>query len=460
MKKLYRYSVLLLLTFCPFALSAQTLTPLFNFDGTDGTEMLGTLAQGIDGALYGTTVSGGANHDGVAFKLTTDGTFTLLHNFCSQGNVCSDGAEPRSGMVLGTDGNLYGTTTEGGNDENGTIYKVTRNGRLTSFYRFDYLDDGACPEDALIEATDGALYGTTNCGGDNGNGIGTVFRITPTGILSTLHYFDGNDGQQPIAGLVQTGDGGLLGTTSRGGTGNCNGGCGTAFRITPRGIFATLHNFNADDGEQPQQPLTQASDGNIYGTTFTGAQGYGTIFKISLKGKFSTIHMFGDSDGANPSGKLIEATDGNLYGTTFEGGIRDNGLIFQITPNGVVRTVYSFHGIEGSGPNGLVQHTNGKFYGAVAGAGGLGSIYELDMGLSPFVTFARASGRIGQSGAILGQGFKGTTDVSLNGVSIDFIVASDTHIIATIPADATSGYVTVTTPSGVLTSNVPFRVLP
>lgn len=460
MAKLNRYSALWLLIFSCLTSSAQTFKTLVNFDQTDGAgPYYGTLAQGIDGALYGTTVGGGTHHDGVAFGVTTIGSFTFVHNFCSQDN-CEDGVEPQGGMILGTDGNLYGTTCFGGNDENGTIYKVTRDGTLASLYRFD-ITDGLCPLDTLVEATDGNFYGTTNTGGAFGHG--TVFRITPLGILATLHSFNFSDGLDPVGGLVQTDDGSLLGTAEGGGTGHCNSGCGTVFRITPSGTFGVIHSFNVDDGQQPDGMLMQASDGNIYGTTYIGALGYGTVFKISRNGRLTTIHRFNASDGAYPTGKLIQATDGNLYGTAEEGGASGVGTVFRITPNGTMTTLHSFDGTDGLAPfAGVVQHTNGNFYGTTeyAGGGGGGTVFELDMGLKPFVTFARASGRVGQSGAILGQGLKGTTDVSLNGVSVDFTVASDTHIIANIPQGATSGYVTVTTPSGVLTSNVPFRVLP
>jgi len=175
------------------------------------------------------------------------------------------------------------------------------------------------------------------------------------------------------------------------------------------------------------------------------------------------------ADGAFPSSALAWASDGNAYGTASLGGdlpcgVEDTGCgtIFKITPAGALTTLHTFEGTDGDFPGPLVQGTDGTFYGVTAsgGAGGDGTIFNLSVGLSSFVRLPQDSGEVGQSGGILGQGFTGTTGVFFNGTPANFTVESDTYIRATVPAGATTGYVTVTTPSGTLTSNVPFRVIP
>lgn len=207
--------------------------------------------------------------------------------------------------------------------------------------------------------------------------------------------------------------------------------------------------------------MIQATDGNFYGTTYAGGtRGYGTVFKITDSGEFTTLHSFiaNPNDGANPYAGLVQATDGNLYGTTYSGG-NCCGTIFSITPGGTYLTLHYFDATGDAFPQaGLAQATSGVLYGTTAG--GYGSIFSLDMGLGPFVTFVRFAGRVGRTGPILGQGLAGTTGVSINGIQANFTVVSDTFIRATVPEGATTGFVTVTTPSGTLTSNVPFHVIP
>jgi uncharacterized repeat protein (TIGR03803 family) len=159
----------------------------------------------------------------------------------------------------------------------------------------------------------------------------------------------------------------------------------------------------------------------------------------------------------------VQATDGNLYGTSYrggEGGSDGAGTVFAITPAGSLATLHSFTGFDGDFPQeGLIQDTSGILYGVTSGVAAQGTSYSLDMGLGPFVTFVQAAGRVGQTGPILGQGFTGTTSVSFNGIPASFTVVSDTFLKATVPQGATTGHVTVTTPSGTLTSNVVFHVL-
>jgi uncharacterized repeat protein (TIGR03803 family) len=195
--------------------------------------------------------------------------------------------------------------------------------------------------------------------------------------FATIHSFDGTQGAFPAAGLVQATDGQLYGTTSYGGV-NCasNTGCGTVFKITPSGKMTTLHTFctqsGCPDGSAPQAGLVQAIDGNFYGTTSNGGPncasnaGCGTVFKITPLGKLTTLYSFcaqsGCTDGAYPFAGLVQATDGNLYGTTLFGGANGQGSVFEITPNGTLKTLFSFDLTTGTNPYAaLIQAKDGNF---------------------------------------------------------------------------------------------------
>jgi uncharacterized repeat protein (TIGR03803 family) len=456
------------------AAPAQTFTTLVSFDGTNGANpFLMSLVQGRDGSFYGATERGGnatCNLGcGTVFKITGVGTLETLYNFCEQ-PACTDGGFPYAGLLLAADGNFYGTTTTGGIG-GGTVFKITSAGALTTLHSFGSAD-GFSPFGALIQAANGDLYGTTAYGGTNcaAPGCGTVFKISPAGSLTTLHNFDGSHGALPLGGLIQGTNGHFYGTTYQGGPTNN----GTIFEITPDGTLRTLHSFNGSDGDSPYAGLIQGRDRNLYGTSALGGNsacefGCGTVFMMSPSGALTTLHSFNGSDGAYPYAGLIQGTDGNLYGVTFGGGITTtNGTVFEITQGDKLITLHAFNGEDGANSyGGLFQGTNGGFYGATSyggafecGVNACGTVYKLDLDLGPFVAVVSAAGRIGQTGGILGQGFTGTTSVSLNGTPATYTVVSDTFIRATVPPGATTGFVTVTTPSGTLTSNVPFRVIP
>ncbi|MGH9497534.1 MAG: choice-of-anchor tandem repeat GloVer-containing protein [Terriglobales bacterium] len=458
---------------------AQVFTTLRRFNKTDGTNPLASLVQGMDGGLYGVTPSEGPYRAGTVFRLAS-GSFKILHDFNG-----TDGSAAVSGMVQATDGQLYGTTEQSGAYAGGTVFEITRKGALTTLYNFcaqANCADGTEPAGRLIQAS-GGFYGITGHGGINGGG--TVFKISPQGALTTLYSFCAqtgcNDGQTPVAGLVQGLDGNFYGTTDAGGTGShdtCPLGCGTVFKITPTGTLTTLYSFcaqpNCADGQDPQGELIQTADGNFYGTTVLGGTGdcvagCGTVFRMSPQGSMTTLYNFcsQSSCGANPFTGLVLASDGNLFGETAYGGAHNLGTLFEITPNGELTILYNFCSQENCSDGyfplaALVQATDGNFYGTTyeGGHGGWGTVFRLSTGLGPFVTFARAAGRVGETGPILGQGLTGTTSVFLNGTPATFTVDSDTLIRATVPPAATTGYVTVTTPSGTLTSNVPFHVIP
>ncbi len=309
-------------------------TSLASFDGADGASPIAPLVQATDGNFYGTTNDGGANYCGsgnycgTVFRITPAGELTMLHSFDG-----SDGHFPYAGLVQGTDGNFYGTTQQGGAYNFGTVFKITPSGTLTTLYSFcaqgGPCPDGAYPVAGLVQATDGNFYGPANSGG--AHGFGEVFRITPAGTLTTLYSFCSQpncaDGAAPDGPLVQASDGNFYGTTVAGGANYCGGGsnCGTVFSVTPAGALTTLHSFDGSDGQFPYAGLVQGTDGNLYGTTHgespnnpicAGTYGCGTVFKITLGGTLTTLLRFDGSDGAYPYAGLAQASDGYFYGTT------------------------------------------------------------------------------------------------------------------------------------------------
>jgi uncharacterized repeat protein (TIGR03803 family) len=491
-------AILALCVTTAMALPAQTVTTLLRFQGKDGGDPHGALVQATNGDFYGTTYEGGANHfgagyAGTVFKISPSGTITRLYSFCAQ-TGCADGAAPEAGLVQATNGDFYGTT-------GWTVFKITPGGTLTTLYTFCSLPqcaDGEYPAAALIQGADGDFYGTTTEGGGNFSGEsyeGTVFKITPTGTLTTLHSFCADngtvpclDGFYPQAALVQAANGDLYGTTSAGGTNLFGGDGGTVFKITPSGTLTTLYNFcsqsNCADGAGPTG-LVQGADRDFYGTTSFGGSGTceqpgcGTVFKITANGTLTTLYSFcsqagcayGGADGGEPVAALVQATDGNFYGTTdlYGANCGDCGTVFKITPSGTLTTLYSFcpqgKCTDGKRPNGLVQATNGDFYGTTANGGGssncdegCGAIFSLSVGLGPFVKTQTTSGKVGAAVTILGTDLTGATSITFNGAAAAFTVVQPSEIKTTVPVGATTGTVQVATPGGTLSSNVPFRV--
>jgi uncharacterized repeat protein (TIGR03803 family) len=466
--------VLLIWAAMAMAAPAQTFKSLASFNGTDGSDPLYySLVQGTDGNLYGTTSHGGASDFGTIFKVTLAGTVTTLHSFTS-----TEGIYPYGGLVQATNGSFYGTTIYGGaNNSNGTVFKITPSGTLTTLYSFcaqTNCTDGAQPMAALIQGTDGNLYGTTANGGVSN--FGTIFKITPTGTLTTLYSFcsltNCADGAAPYSALIQATDGNFYGTTLNGG--NLVSNAGTVFKITPSRKLTTLYMFctgsTCTDGESPWAALIQGSDGNFYGTTYTGGgpSSAGTIFEITPGGTLTTLVAFDGTDGSNPTGALVQATDGTFYGTTEYGGNNGTnaGTIFNLTV-GEVNTLHLFCAqgscLDGGNPlGGLLQDTNGTFYGTAEDGGsfGDGTLFSLSVGLGPFVETVPSSGKVGAPVKILGTNLTGATSVTFNGTAATFKVVSAAEITTTVPAGATTGKVQVVTPKKTLTSNISFRVLP
>ena len=455
-------AVILLCAATVVASHAQTFTTLVNFNGANGAGPSAALVQGIDGNLYGTTSQGGANSCpapyvgcGTIFRINAGGTLTTLHSFSS-----TDGALPVA-LVQATNANFYGTTAFGGNNSNlGTVFKFSHAGVLTTLHSFD-ANDGSYPTGGLIQAIDRNLYGTAQQGGSSN--FGTVFKITPQGELTTLYSFDLTSGADPLAGLVQATNGDFYGTSLFGGTAND----GTIFKINSGGAVTTLHSFDSTDGSTPYGWLVQATNGNFYGTTLKGgAYSYGTIFKITPHGKLTTLYSFQQNspDGGQPQVGLVQATDGNFYGTTSAGGGSSScyagcGTIFRITPAGTLTTLHSFNSTDGVNPGALVQGTTGDLFGtAGGGANGYGTIFTLSVGLGPFVKTLPTSGKVGATVKILGTSLTGATGVTFNGRAAAFHVVGPSEITAIVPAAATTGTVQVIAPGSTLSSNVAFRV--
>jgi uncharacterized repeat protein (TIGR03803 family) len=407
-------------------LPAQTFTTLHNFDGRDGAYPWAGLVQASDGNYYGTTRYGGANDTcanpfgngcGAIYKITANGNLTTIHSFDG-----TDGDAPSAVLVQAANGDFYGTTYAGGAHGVGTVFKMTPSGSLTTLYNFcsqTNCADGALPEAGLVLGPDGNFYGTTYEGGGHyfkcKMGCGAVFTITPGGTLTTLHKFDRTHGSYPEAPLVADANGSLYGTTDEGGGQGCHvsDGCGTVFKITSTGAFTMLYRFDGPHGAEPATgALILGTDGSLYGTTFSGGgNGSGTVFRISTSGKLTTLYRFcsqsGCTDGAHPYAGLVRAADGNFYGTTEVGGTHDCpggitcGTVFNVTPSGKLTTLHSFDTMEGVNPlAGLVQGSNGTFYGTTINGGnhtacgqyGCGTVFSLSVGSGPFANTLRGSG--------------------------------------------------------------------
>jgi uncharacterized repeat protein (TIGR03803 family) len=410
-----------------------------------------TLVQGRDGKLYGTTSGGEWPYIGSIFRLQTTGKGGDVRGFYADG---INGASPFAGPTLATDGNLYGTMASGGTQDHGVLFKITPGGTYTVLHDFSGGLDGSEPFAAPIEASDGNLYGTS---ANEAN----IYKYTRAGVFSTLYQF--TDGSFITAAVIQAADGNLYGTSASGGA----NGCGTVFKLTRAGILLHAYSFPCGEGgESPEGPLTQVTDGDFYGTTSGGGSyGVGTIFKMDPKGKITLVYHFQgalNGDGEAPTAGLVQASDGNLYGTAAAGGTFNCGMVFQITPKGIYKPLFSLTSAIGCTAYGsLMQHTNGKLYATTYYGGTFfyGSVYSLDMGLKPFVAFVRATGKVGQTVQILGQGLTGTSSVLFNGLaSTSFSIVSDTYVTAVVPNGAKTGPVSVTTTTGTLTSSKNLRI--
>ena len=447
-------SVFALLLVLSASALAQTVTTLQNFNGTNGANpFMGALTQGRDGKLYGTTYSGGASGLGTVYRFNQATNFIgVLHSFAG-----SDGSSPAGGVTLATDGNYYGTTNYGGSAGVGVLFKITSGGTYTVLHSFLGGSDGINPSPAPIQATDGNLYGVTT--GGSGTSA-TVYKFTRAGAYSVVYTFATATGTN-VAGLMQGSDGNLY-ATANGGGGN---GCGSIVKLTLAGVLKQTHSFNCGNGgTAPLAALIQGADGNYYGTTTGGGTGtFGVLFQLGASFGETVLHAFGSSGARDPQAGLMQATDGNLYGVSQTGGSLSGSVLYSFNPStSVYSELYQFNGV-GSLSAPLMQHTSGLFYGPswLDGTHGDGFLFSVDMSLGPFVAFVYPGGKVGSTVEILGQGLTGTTSVTFNGLAAtSFTVVSDTYMTAVVPTGATTGAVVVTTPGGSRTSNVSFRVSP
>ena len=354
-------------------------TNLHSFTGgSDGAIPYAGLIQGSDGNFYGTTSSGGDFGKGLVFKMTPDGAVTNLVTFTG-----TNGANPEAVLLLGKDGSLYGTTSSGGTGNGGTVFRISGAGAFTNIANFYSWDGGSVA--GLLQDTQGNLYGTTPTGGTTQGGNGTVFEVGANNALNTLAVFSESNGDGrgpgPQSGLIQGRDGNFYGTTMYGGTNGLPATYasedGMVFQMTPGGSVNVIASFNGGNGAFPVAGLTQGADQSFYGTAEGGgASSWGTVFQVTTNGLIKSLYAFsGGADGGNPQAGLIQDGEGHLYGTAMEGGINDNGTVFEISTNGTLTTLYSFSGdIDGRWPHaGLLKGNDGNFYGTTLYGGQFGN---------------------------------------------------------------------------------------
>lgn len=364
--------------------------------GADGAGPYAGLVN-VNGTLYGTTVDGGANGYGTVFKVTTSGRESVLYSFTGG----SDGGYPYGGLI-DVKGVLYGTSSGGGvgcySGGCGTVFRITTSGKESVVYSFNGgASDGAYPEAGLTDVS-GTFYGTTSGGGRSS--FGTVFKVTNSGKETLLHSFAGGaDGATPVAGLTNL-NGALYGTTEVGGSGSCSGfqgdGCGTVFKVTGSGTESVLFTFpgNESNGEFPFAGLAAVKSA-LYGTTLNGGtSNIGVVFEITPSGKESVLYNFKNSagDGNEPYAGLLDIK-GVLYGTTGQGGSAYHGTVFKITLSGTETLLYSFAGYpaDGAAPVGSLTELGGRLYGTTEQGGnskdcytyfgpvGCGTIFSLSL---------------------------------------------------------------------------------
>ena len=375
---------------------------------------------GADGAVYGMTYTGGVNGTGVIYRYDSDtGKYSVLHTFggLDANGANSDGANPGVALTRGANDVFYGMASFGGLNGTGTIFKITASGKFTVLHAFSAVDanlhnaDGANPLRTVIIGADGNLYGTTRLGGLNtcgpkASGCGVAWVMTAWGSFSVLHQFQANEGH--AASLLQARDGFFYGCAV---WPFAAAGSGTLFRMAPSGgHFEVLYRFSAVDangdnldGANCYEPLVETDSGVFYGSaTYGGPNGNGVVFRYSLRkaGEVEIVHAFSasnaageNSDGANPFARLTRGEDGALYSTVSYGGAYGNGVIYQIRPTGNFRVLHTFSrtdpatgaNVDGANPDygvlvdgdSLIGMADYGGKGSVAGAIGNGTLYRL-----------------------------------------------------------------------------------
>jgi uncharacterized repeat protein (TIGR03803 family) len=396
------FAVVLGLSAAARGISSRSLEVLHAFTGASGTPR-GDFALGPDGTLYGVTQYDGI-FNGSVYSMTPDGaggfTYRQLHAFKRDG---SEGIQPQAGVILATDGYLYGTTSGAGPGVGGTIFRMDLDGNLTILHAFTGTD-GSDARGALLEGGDGFFYGTTRAGGP-GN-FGTIFKIDAAGNFTSLHAFTSSDGRMPFGHVSRAPNGDLYGMTSRGGS---DADVGTIFRLTPGGTLTTIHvfpGFPSTDGAVPQSGLTLGPDGNLYGSARGGGSfDAGVILRLTLPATVDIVHSFNSDDGALPVGEVLPDGSGALVGTTSAGGAAGMGTVYRIATGGTLTTLHSFSGPDGESPLSSATATaDGSLFTAPFGGGGPtsdGAAVRVDSEGTATVVHAFVENGAGPRGALM-----------------------------------------------------------
>jgi uncharacterized repeat protein (TIGR03803 family) len=407
------------------------------------------LTQGPDG-IYGVTIASDMNGAtrSTAFKYSTSGVYSVLHTF-SDGTNTIVGGLPITPLTLGSDGNLYGVTTE-------RIYRMTPTGTVTTVYTFNVATNGYYPSSGLIEDTPGIFFGTRSEG--NGADNGTIYKITTAGVYSVVHNFlnsELDDGSHPIGRLIRASDGNYYGTTS-----NAYHTPGLIYKFTPTGVYSVLQKFpdTGSLGAVPISGVVEGPDGSLYGTTRSGGftatnhvlSDYGGIFKVTKSGVITLVHVFGDNDTSDvllPGGALMRDSNGIIYGTAqYDGSIPDyGGGIFQISPTGVYSVAHRYHASveQLHSLTGVIQGADGSVYGTTLGQDGKfgapstqGTLYKIAFFPDPTVTQispdTAPSGLNSLALTVTGANFYPGATIYLNGSPLPTTMDSLTQLRATV----------------------------
>lgn len=348
----------------------------------DGSYPRAGLVLDGQGNLYGTTYGGGTFTYGTVFKLAAAGSESVLYSFAGS----PDGEAPDAGLVIDGQGNLYGTTENGGVSSLGTVFEVSPAGSETVLYRFEKVVKNGANPNGVVRDAQGNLYGTTHRGGDGSPSAGTVFKIDTAGDETVLHDFgvkNEGGGLYPRSNLVFDSQGNLYGTTAYEVGGSPIDPGGTIFRIDETGNYALLYTFSSVG--YPLAGVVLDAQGNLYGTTYGAGGGHGTVYKLDTNGNLTVLYSFtGKGDGSHPYGGVVMDAQGNLYGTTYKGGTAGDGTVYEVNTSGKETVLHSFTGAGGDGayPYGdLVFDAAGNLYGTteMGGADKLGTVFKLTL---------------------------------------------------------------------------------
>jgi len=398
---------------------------LYSFSGADGQKPVSALVEGPDGAFYGTTNAGG-NGGGTIFKITTSGTLTTLHSFTG---LNGDGYYSPAPLILASDGNFYGTTEQGGTGGRGTVYRITPQGTFTVLHSFLTTSaDGQYPKGGLVQGRDGSFYGLTYSGG--AYSFGTVYKMTPAGAVTLLHSFTAEgssppypnkDGAYPDAELIQACDGYFYGTTEQGGT---NGG-GVLFKISSTGAFTTIHSFSTQgantDGSFPKCTLLQGPDCNLYGTAYAGGPAnIGTVYRLNFAPVFQSISPTW-TNAAGPSFTLI------VKGDCFA-----NGSIAQWNGTALTTTYVSETQLKASVPASLIASQGTAKVTVQNPTGGVSAAKTFTIVLTTLkvtgitLTRSSATGVITANVSLQNVGYLAAPNVAITGASLNGVSTSTT----------------------------------